>query len=72
MYRFNREKIFALFLSKQITTNELARLARISHKAAARALAGLPVTAPVVARVAKALNVDALLFLLPFNSERGD
>lgn len=65
MFRFTRERILPLFLQRRMTTAELARVAGVSHKAATRAVNGLPVQADIVGKVADALNVDAVQFLDP-------
>ena len=63
MFKFDREKILPLFLAKQMTVAELARAARISHKAAYRAVNGLSITAPVVDKTSRALNFEAIAYL---------
>ena len=63
MLRFKREKILPLFLARQMTLRKLATVAGLSHKATERAVNGLTVTAPVVDKIARALNFDALTFL---------
>lgn len=63
MFKFNRTKILPLFLAKQMTIAEFARVAGISHKAAYRAVNGLSITAPVVEKTACALNLNAMEFL---------
>ena len=63
MFKFSRTKILPLFLAKQMTTNELARKAGINYKSAYRAVNGLSITAPVVEKTARALQIDAVTFL---------
>lgn len=63
MFEFSREKILPLFLAQKITTAEFARRAGISFKAAARAVNGLSISAPVATRVAEALGIDPIKFL---------
>lgn len=63
MFRFNRDKILAAFLQKQWTTYELARRAGIGYRAAYRAVKGKAVGATIIAKVADALEVDAVQFL---------
>ena len=63
MFQFKREKILPLFLQRQMTIAELARVAGLSHKAAYRAVNGLNITAPVVEKTARALDFDAVDFL---------
>lgn len=63
MLRFTREKILPLFLQSGFTVSDLAKKAQISHKTASRAVEGLGITAPVVAKIARALNFDAMKFL---------
>ena len=65
MFRFNRTKILPLFLQKKITVAELARIAGVSHQAAQKAVNGQTVGAVVIAKIAEALNVDAMNFLEP-------
>ena len=65
MFRFNRTKILPLFLQKKITVAELARTAGVSHQAAQKAVNGQTVGAVVIAKIAEALNVDAMNFLEP-------
>ena len=57
MFRFRRAQILPLFLKNSMTVAQLARSAGISHKAAYRAVNGLSITAPVVEKTARALNV---------------
>ena len=64
MLRFNREKILPLFLSRGITMQELGRLAEVHATSAKRAINGARVTAPVIGRVARALRINALDYLL--------
>lgn len=60
MFRFSREKILPMFLQRGITITELARQAGVCSKSAYRAVNGLDVSAPVVSKIAVALNSDAL------------
>ena len=63
MYQFSRQKILPLFLQRQISTKQLAHEAGISHRTATRAVNGLPITARVVDKIARALDFDAMTFL---------
>ena len=63
MFRFDREKILAVFLQKQWTTYELARRAGVYYRSAFRALNGKAVGATVIAKVAAALEIDPVKFL---------
>ena len=64
-FRFTRETFLPLFLERNMTIAELARRAGCNAKTAERAVNGLPVTSAVVDKIARALNVDALKFLVP-------
>lgn len=72
MFRFNREEILRLFLAQEITTAALAKRAEISFKAAARAVNGQKVSAPVAMRVAAALGIDPLKYLTDPTAEGSD
>ena len=63
MFRFDREKILPVFFQKKWTTYELARRAGCGHHSAFKAVNGERVAAPVITKVAAALNVDAVKFL---------
>ena len=60
MYRFAREEIFPLFLSRRIPVNRLAREAGVDAKTVEKAINGLPVTARVIAGIAAALRINPL------------
>lgn len=53
MFRFDREKILPLFLCRQITFNQLAKLAGVSFQTAQKAINGKPIIAPVVQKNCK-------------------
>lgn len=63
MFRFNRERILPYFLQKQWTVAELARRAGIAQSSAQRAVNGNSVAAPIIAKIADALGIDAMEFL---------
>lgn len=63
MFKFKRELILPLFLSKGMRVGVLAKQAGLSHKAAERAVNGMPITAPVVEKIARALAINPLDFL---------
>lgn len=63
MFRFDRQKILAVFLQKQWTTAELARRAGVGFRSAFRAVNGEAVGAAIIAKVAAALEVDAVTTL---------
>ena len=63
MFRFNREKILPVFLKKEMTIADLARKAGVAHRSAERAVEGEAVAAPIIAKVADALGIDAMEFL---------
>lgn len=64
MYQFKRVKILPLFLQKQISIRQLAKDAGVSEKTAERAVNGLPISAAMVNRVARALGISPLDFLI--------
>lgn len=63
MFRFKRERILPLFLSRRMTVAELARKAGVSHTSAQRAVEGEKVAAPIIDKVAEALGIDTMDFL---------
>ena len=63
MFRFERDKILPQFLCRQITFNQLAKLAGVSFVTAQKAVNGAPITAPVVQKIANALDVIATDFI---------
>lgn len=62
-FRFSRAKILPVFLSKRITTEQLARNAGVAIQTAERAVNGQRISARVVDGIANALNVDAVQYL---------
>ena len=62
-FRFSRAKILPVFLSKRITTEQLARNAGVAIQTAERAVNGQRISARVVDGIASALNVDAVQYL---------
>ena len=64
MFRFDREKILPLFLKKYKTTKDLAKKSGVNPVTVNRAVNGLPIQAFVVDKIACALNIDALDYLL--------
>lgn len=63
MLRFAREKILQLFLQRQITIAELARLAKVSPQSAKKAIDGDSVNPVIVAKIAAAMELDPLEFI---------
>lgn len=63
MFRFKRAKILPFFLQKQMTVSQLARKAGVAYISAQRAVDGEKVAAPIISKVAAALNIDAMEFL---------
>lgn len=63
MFRFKRERILPLFLSRRMTVAELARKAGVSHTSAQRAVEGEKVAAPIIDKVAEILGIDAMDYL---------
>lgn len=63
MFRYKRAKILPHFLQKGMTIAQLAREAGVSHRSAQRAIDGEKVAAPIIAKVADALGIDAMEFL---------
>lgn len=63
MFRFKREMILPLFLSRGMTIQQLAKMAGVAYKSANKAVNGIPVSAPVADKIARALNFDAIDFL---------
>lgn len=63
MFRFNREMIMPVFLAKRVTVTDLARLAGVAYLSAKRAVEGEKVAAPIIAKIAAALNIDPMEFL---------
>ena len=64
MFRFKRELILPIFLSRCMTIWQLAKLAGVAYSSAERAVNGIPVSAPVVDKIARALDVNAVDFLV--------
>ena len=65
MFRFKREAILPLFLARGMTIQQLAKIAGVAYRSAERAVNGVPVSAPVVGKIARALDFNAVDFLLP-------
>lgn len=63
MLRFSREKILPLFLAMRITVAELAKKADVSHKSADKAINGKKLAAPIISKIADALNINAVEYL---------
>ena len=63
MFRFNREKILAAFLEKQWSIYTLSRRAGVGYRAARKAVNGKAVGATIIAKIAAALELDAVKFL---------
>ena len=63
MFRYERAKILPYFLKQGMAVAELARRAGISHASAQRAVDGEKVAAPIIAKVADTLGIDAMEFL---------
>lgn len=63
-FRFTRETILPLFLQSRLSVAEFARRAGVNPRTAERAVNGLPVSSSVVDKIARALNVDAMNFLV--------
>lgn len=63
MFRFNHKRILPVFLRTGMTVAELARKAGVSHASAQRAVEGEKVSAPIIAKIADTLGVDAVKFL---------
>lgn len=63
-FRFTRETILPLFLQSRLSVAEFARRAGVNPKTAERAVNGLPVSSSVIDKVACALGVDAMKFLV--------
>ena len=64
-YRFDRAKILPLFLQRQETIAEIARRAGCNPATASRAVNGEKISAVNVAKIARALNFNAVDFLVP-------
>ena len=64
MFRFKREMILPLFLSRRMTVYDLAKLAGVAYRSAERAVNGIPVSAPVADKIARALDFNAVDFLV--------
>ena len=64
MFKFDRKLILAAFLEKRWTIYELARRAQCGYRSAFRAVNGLPVGATVIAKIAAALDIDAVKFVV--------
>lgn len=58
MFRFVREKVLPLFLEREITVYKLAQLSGVSHRTCQRAISGEKVSAPIIARLCKALGIS--------------
>lgn len=65
MFRFDRDKILPQFLCRQWTINELAKRAGVSFVTADNAINGKQITAPVVQKIANALDIIATDFIAP-------
>lgn len=69
MYQFAKVKILPIFLKRRIPIYQLANKAGVCKKTAQRAVDGLPITAKVVDRVARALGIAPLDFLIEGSEE---
>lgn len=65
MYRFSREKILPVFLSKGWTTYGLAKRAGVGWRVTHKAINGGKVSAVIVGKIAAALDIDPLEYLEP-------
>lgn len=63
-FRFTRETILPLFLQSRLSVAEFARRAGVNPKTAERAVNGEKISSGVVDKIATALNVDAMKFLV--------
>lgn len=63
MFRFNREMIMPVFLSRRMTVTDLARLSGVAYLSAKRAVEGEKVAAPIIAKIADTLGVDPMTYL---------
>lgn len=64
MFQFKRELILPVFLASGLKVWQLAKLAGVAHGTAYRAVNGLSVSAPNAAKIARALKIDVLKFLV--------
>lgn len=60
MYKFNREKILPVFFEKRWSARKLARRAGVTCSTAQQALEGKRIHLATVAKIAAALEINAL------------
>ena len=68
-FRFSRQTILPLFLQSRLSVTELARRAGVAPRTVDRAVNGEKVSSKVVDKIATALNIDALKFLVVPNEQ---
>lgn len=65
MFKFNRAKILPRFFAMGIPIAKFAQKANVSFYTAERALQGERVSAPVINKISRAMEIDAVEFLEP-------
>ena len=68
-FKFSRQEILPLFLQTRLSVVELSRRAGVAPRTVDRAVNGEKISAGVVDKIAQALGIDAMKFLIAPNAQ---